>query len=161
LKIINLTQGYLTKVDDEDYERFSIFNWCVGKQPNGKVYARRGLWEYPSFRHLYLHREILGLEDPKIKVDHVDGDTLNNQKYNLRQCTHQQNCRSVDKRSNNKSGYKGVHWHRRKWLAGIRVDGKTVYVGTFDNVEDAARAYDEAAIIHFGQFAKLNFPGRS
>jgi hypothetical protein len=92
------------------------------------------------------------------EIDHKDGDGLNNQRYNLRVTTHTQNMKNQRLRSNNTSGYKGVTWHKGagKWYAQIQVDGKRTYLGLFTILEDAARAYDTAALEHYGEFARLN-----
>ena len=105
-----------------------------------------------------MHREILGLRygDGK-QVDHIDGNGLNNQKSNVRICTRSQNAFNRKLVSSN-SGRKGVTWHKTvgMWEAQIRKDGKNIYLGCFQDKENAATAYDIAAEKMFGEFALLN-----
>jgi hypothetical protein len=157
MKEIILTRGQTTLLDDVDYEKFSAFKWNVILR-HGKWYAKRVEREYPYSRTIYLHREILGITDPKIQVDHQDGNGLNNQRYNLRECNHSQNLHNSSKRVNNTSGFKGVTLQKGKWIATIRSNGKHTYLGQFGSPEDAAKAYDEAALKYYGEFANLNFP---
>lgn len=100
----------------------------------------------------------LGYEIDGKLIDHRDGNGLNNLPSNLRIATSTENSRNRRKNSNNQSGYKGVCWCARKWRAAIRVNGKLKHLGYFENVTDAALAYDVAAIHYFGEFAHLNFP---
>lgn len=104
----------------------------------------------------YLHRILLGAR-PDQEVDHIDGNTLDNRRENLRICTRQENA-AARKFPRGTSGFRGVSYHCGKWQASIRVDGTLVYLGRFDSAEDAARQYDDAALEAFGNFAKLNFP---
>jgi hypothetical protein len=102
-------------------------------------------------RTLYLHREIMGVTDPKIEVDHRDGNKLDNRRSNLRVVTHAenlQNRKGLDR--NNKSGYRGVHWDKRdrKWLAHTRLKGKLYHLGSFDDVHEAGRAASEFRAKH-------------
>ena len=92
-------------------------------------------------------------------VDHIDGNGLNCQKDNLRICTHSQNQHNSGIRRNNTSGYIGVSWSKReeKWIAQITVNGKVKRIGAFDDVIEAAKAYDEEALSKRGEFATLNF----
>ncbi len=108
-----------------------------------------------------MHREILGLDHgDRRQVDHINGDGLDNRKENLRICDTSKNVinRSIGKI--NTSGYKGVNWRKKskKWVARIGFNNKRIYLGDFNNKEDAARAYDTAALKYYGEFAKLNFP---
>lgn len=113
--------------------------------------------EHGRFRSLGMHRLILGVDDG-VLVDHKDGDGLNNRRANLRPCTHAQNMFNRRLPRNNRSGFKGVYWHKNRWYAKIQVDRKNIHLGAFTDVEQAAHAYDRAARIHFGEFARLNFP---
>jgi hypothetical protein len=158
---IPLTKGYTALVDDEDYERFGELAWCALIADDGHVYARRTARIDGRRRTILLHRVILG-DPPDHKVDHINGDTLDCRRSNLRRATSVENGRNRTRISRrNTSGYHGVTWHKRagKWQAGIRIEGRFIYLGLFDDPEPAAAAYDEAAREHFGEFApQLNFP---
>ena len=108
-----------------------------------------------------IHRLLLGATNPKMQVDHINGNKLDNRKENLRLATNQQNQHNVGKRKNNTSGYKGVSWYRKrkKWKAAIKHNKKSIHLGYYDTPEEASRAYDKAAVEFFGEFAHLNFPG--
>jgi len=92
------------------------------------------------------------------RVDHINGNGLDNRRSNLRIATSQQNNRNRKICNLNTSGFKGVRLDRNKWRADIRIDGKRKNLGRFVNPEAAAAAYDEAARKYFGEFATLNFP---
>ena len=102
----------------------------------------------------------MGVTDPKIQVDHIDGDGLNCQDENMRLCTQTENSRNSKIQVNNSSGYNGVNWesNSKKWKAQIAINKKQTHLGLFLSAIDAARAYDEAAKKYYGEFAKLNFP---
>lgn len=151
---IGLTRGYTTTVDDEDYEWLSQWSWYA-LPGRGLVYAARS----EKRRTLLMHRAIAGTPPDK-KTDHIDRDTLNNRKSNLRICSTQENARNAGLNSNNASGYKGVVWYKptRRWLATIRHNRRQIHLGYFASREEAAIAYDAAAREYFGSFAYLNFP---
>lgn len=92
------------------------------------------------------------------EVDHINGDTLDNRRCNLRLCRRIQNARNVKKKSGS-SQYKGVTWLRwcERWMARITVNYRQIILGYFTDETKAAKAYDEAARKHFGEFAKTNF----
>lgn len=105
-----------------------------------------------------MHRLILGVTNPKIKIDHRDGNGLNNQRHNLREATQAQNLANSRPRSGS-SRFKGVTFRSPdKWIAQISKDGKHTYLGIFRDEFDAATAYNFAAIEMFGEFARLNRP---
>lgn len=150
--MIALTQGKFAKVDIADLPLVAVHLWSV---VNG--YVCRSL-PRPSKKMVKMHRSILGLTDPNVKVDHINHDTLDNRRINMRLATNTQNvCHARSKVGT--SRFKGVSWNMRRgrWMAGIMVNRKHKYLGLFEDEELAARAYDAAALIHFGEFAYVNF----
>ena len=104
-----------------------------------------------------MHSAIIG----KVKgmdIDHKDGDGLNNQKGNLRHCTHTENVRYRKIGKNNTTGYKGVSIHKGQIRAQIGYEKHYIHIGYFQTLEDAAKAYDKKAVELFGPFALTNFP---
>jgi hypothetical protein len=158
MKEIPLTRGLIALVDDDDFERLQRHKWTATKGHTGNTwYAYHQEIKSGKMAVVKMHREILGIKDKKIDVDHKDRDGLNNQKCNLRCCTRSENlCNMV---RCNPSGYKGVSLHHRKkkWVAKIQINGKQIYLGIFDNKEDAALAYDRGAIKYHKEFGRLNF----
>jgi len=107
-----------------------------------------------------MHREVLKVPDNML-VDHINHKGLDNRKANLREATHSENRYNRAKPSNPaQSKYKGVYWRKRnrKWQAQINFNKKRIYLGTFSDEIEAAKAYDRAARKYHGQFAYLNFP---
>lgn len=101
------------------------------------------------------------MRPPKgMKVDHIDGDGLNNEPSNLRVVTHSQNMMNRRPNRNSSSKYKGVSWDKRhqKWKAKIRYNNKIIHLGSYDDEETPARVYDVFAIKYHGEYARLNFP---
>lgn len=139
MKLIPLTQGKFAKVDDEDFERFGKFNWHASHAPEiNSHYAQRRINGKTSF----LHREIMG-NPSGLKVDHINHDTLDCQRHNLRTCTNSQNMANRNGLSaNNTSGVRGVDWDKRgrKWRARVMVNQKHVCLGSFSNIKDAEEA---------------------
>ena len=143
-------------VDDEDYEKFGKFSWYFHTTGHG-VAVRRTPEKKGKVERIYLHRAILKA-GKGIHVDHINGNTLDNRKQNLRLCSIAENNRNVGKRKNNISGYKGVFLNKKisKWFAQVSFEKKGIYLGSFSSKKDAARAYNRAAIKYFGKFAQLN-----
>lgn len=90
--------------------------------------------------------------------DHIDRNSLNNRRYNLRPATTQENNRNHSKSKRNTSGYTGVYWNKanKKWCSNIRVNNKTIYLGSFDLIEDAVKSRKEAEQKYFGEFSPQN-----
>jgi len=159
MKEIPLTQGKVALVDDEDYDRLM----AMGKWQFGKEYAIKTLYfgrdgnGKQIKKTVLMHRIILNANDGDF-VDHKKGSRLNNQKENLRICTHANNMMNRKLHSNNSTGYKGVYIQKKTGMfyASISVGGKQTHLGTFNTTIEAAKKYNEAAIYHYGEFASLN-----
>lgn len=156
--------GRVALVDEADYGLVMQYRWNVkedfdssGKRTCGP-YARTTI--YLGNRRsmpISMHQFLTGYAE----TDHADGNGLNNRRSNLRAATSGQNSANQRKRSTpTSSRHKGVSWHRRagKWQAYVNVNGRAKCLGYFDDEEDAARAYDRAALEAWGEFARLNFP---
>lgn len=151
MKEIKLKSGHTVLVDDSDYDLVRHISWRIRKSKNNVMYARSG-WNI----HISMHRFILGLSDPKIMVDHKDGNGLNNQRSNLRICNAAEN--NLNRAATGASKYRGVFLRTRgkKWGARIKIDGKPVHLGSFDDEIEAAKAFNKAAIATENPFRRLN-----
>lgn len=156
-KILLKNNPHEILVSDKDYRRvidagpwYYAHHYAIRsiKKPDGKWTTER------------VHRFITGVQR-SLEVDHRDGNGLNNQRRNLRVCTHKQNEGNRKLNKNNTSGYKGVSWNKSagKWQVHIRKDSKSVNLGYFVDKEEAARAYDKASRMYHKTFSKANFKG--
>lgn len=159
MKRIKLTQGKFALVSNIDYAYLNQWKWYALKR-RYIWYAQRNIQLKHKRTTELMHRVILGRKDCQhfIEVDHKDGNGLNNQRYNLRSSNSRQNKYNRTNYKNSKSGYKGVFWHKHanKWVVQIHINGKTTHIGLFDDVIDAAKAYNIAAKKYHGKFARLN-----
>lgn len=155
---VPLSRGLVALVDDEDYARVAAAGpWHVN--PGRRtIYAQRNTRRADGGKTTQsMHRFIADVA----AVDHVNGNGLDNRRANLRAATSAQNAANRPRRVDSKSPFKGVLINNdrgRPWRAQIHHDGRKRHLGCFDTAEEAARAYDVAALGAWGEFARLNFP---
>ena len=143
-------KGY-AQVDAEDLALVCDIAWSIDAR--GYVAGR----PKESSKTVTLHRHIYGPVAGRNSIDHIDGDRLNNRRSNLRECSQAENTRNARIGLNNTSGYKGVsETAEGRWRARITVDGVEIRIGHFDTAEEAAEAYDSAAVRLHGDFAATN-----
>lgn len=154
-----LGEGLFALVDDTDAGLVAGYRWVLQVSGGSKYYA---IAHVPGSgktgktgRRVLMHNLIIGRKG----IDHRDGNGLNNQRANLRLATQGQNRANTPPRAGT-SRFKGVYWHERsgKWMARVGVNQKMHYLGIFSSEEDAARAYDAAALEIWGEYARPNFP---
>lgn len=150
MKSIVLTQGKKALVDNDDYELLAAHNWYAAKRGYG-FYAQR----VSKRKVVQMHRVVMNAKKGE-EIDHINGNTLDNRKGNLRKVTRSQNEWNRKKQSNNTSGYKGVIFSRDRYVARIKVLKKVYYLGAFKDKKEAALAYNYAALKYHGEFALLN-----
>ena len=155
-----LTNGQVAIIDEADAPLIAGYSWRELKMTSTRTtYAQANVPRHRPKKTVLMHRLIAGVTDRAVKVDHRDGNGLNNVRDNLRPATHTQNARNARKHRDAKgSKFKGVIRRGRRWVAQICVNRNTLQVGTFDAELDAAAAYDNAAAEHHGVFARINFP---
>jgi len=160
MKKILLTQNQFTVVDNENYEWLSERKWYARKFKNRHYYAS----SYNGYNKktkniniLNMHRYIMNAP-PRQFVDHIDGNTLNNQRSNLRFVTPSQNIQNSNGKMNTSSKFKGVSFraNRNKWQAEITKNGKRYFLGNFKNEIEAALTYNNKAKELFVEYARLN-----
>jgi len=160
MREIHLTRGQSTIVDDEDYDSLIQWKWFAHLNPSNSFYATRSSPRNPGPRGLiWMHRVIMKCPDG-MYIDHINKNTLDNRKANLRICTKSQNAANSKLRIDNKYGYKGVRYHKKNknYNAYIRHNGKDIHIGCYNSIIEAALAYDNKAIELFGEFARINYP---
>lgn len=150
MKIIKLTTGQKVKVDNEDYHKLNRWGW---KLFTGKNISTQ--YAISEIGNIFMHRFIMNLNDKNgLHVDHMDKDGLNNQKDNLRICSHADN--QKNRKSFGLQKYKGVYQRYNRFKAAIKINGKLKYLGTFSTSKEAALAFNEAAIATGNTFYQLN-----
>jgi HNH endonuclease/AP2 domain len=142
------SKGRAFLIDEEDFSRVSKHLWYVNTRPSGYAIVR-------TYKGKRLGKFVLNTER---EVDHINRDPCDNRKSNLRIVSHQQNQINRNTPSHNTSGYRGI-WYDRpksKWRAELRSNGKRFFGGRFPTKEVAAAAYNQLALKHHGEFARLN-----
>ena len=143
---IDLGNGKYAICDKDRFNIVNRFNWCL----SASGYVKTTI----NGKSVFLHRFLC----PEIKsIDHINGNPLDNRSQNIRPATHQENMFNRRKNKTNKTGFKGVTQSGQKFVAMIGFNGKVIYLGTFENKIEAARAYDKKALELHGEFANINF----
>jgi hypothetical protein len=164
---IELSNGMKVLVDEFWYPLLAPMKWTAFQtKGNPHIYARRTFVEAGGRRRpLFMHRIIAGAEDGEI-VDHRNRNSLDNRTENLRPCTQRQNTQNAKLPDRNTSGYKGV-WRysgnsrKKVWCARLRdQNGRQTFIGSYATAEEAALAYNEAAVRFHGEFAFRNEVGQ-
>lgn len=152
MKTIRLTRGKEAQVSDTDYVSISKHKWSAVFDGHNWYASKRN-----GSGHIRMHAFLMNPPAGE-EIDHRDRNGLNNQRRNLRICSHSNNCQNRMRTYNKTSKFKGVSWKKKnnKWCAQIRVGGTVFHLGLFREPELAARAYDIAALKAFGRFALTN-----
>jgi hypothetical protein len=163
MKLIKLSKGQFTQVDDYDFEWLSKWKWKANKR--SQFYAVRSIRVNGRYKTIRMHRLIMGLrEGDGISVDHIDRNGLNNQRGNLRTCTTAQNSSNKTKKKGCTSKYIGVYLRTltykdkiyEHWISQINKQQKRITIGRFNTEQEAALAYNIKAVEYFGEYANLN-----
>ena len=150
--------GLTVLIDEDDLERVSSIRWRVnhkGIEKHNLAYFQGNIHMNGKYTTIRLHRYIMGCAtgDGKI-VDHINGNTLDNRKQNLRICTVSENSMNKKVRCDSVSGIKGVAFRHNKWLATIVAEGKPLHLGYFMTKEEAIEAYAEASKKYHKEFGR-------
>jgi len=155
MKEILLTKGYSAIVDDDDYEKLKQYNWCYAYGYAVKSGRRKGKNREPL---QFMHHYIIDRKDGFV-TDHINRNTLDNRKENLRYADLSQNKANQTRITRkSKSGYTGVYYEpsKNKWRARFQAYKKRVTVGYYNTPKEAAIAYNNAMREAFGEYACLN-----
>jgi hypothetical protein len=156
-KIIYKNKVYDILIHEDDELDYMCFTWRILKGQSTFYVQAHTHMVYGKRKIIRLHNYLTGYKF----VDHINGNGLDNRRKNLRESNHQLNARNRTRKIKSNSKYKGVikqnQTNKSGWIARIIIDSKQIYLGTFKLEIDAAIAYNEAAIKHFGEHASLNY----
>lgn len=137
MKKVNLSRGKTCIIDDSDFALVSKYKWYCSSMG----YAQRTIKFRGKRKEILLHRFIMTAKKGT-EIDHINRNPLDNRRSNLRFCTRSENNHNRGLNKNNKSGFKGIYWHKGagKWLAQICLDYQRLNIGLFENINDAYNA---------------------
>jgi hypothetical protein len=148
---IELTRGMVTEIDDEDWDLIRGYRWKAHNS-KGSFYAISQWEELGEKKHILMHRLLLGLSDPVMVVDHIDGDRLNNRRANLRVCTQAENLRNSKLRSHSSTRVRNVQFYKDRYRARVTLNGKT-HTKWFRKIDEASDWAKAKRIELHGEFA--------
>jgi len=150
---VELSRGYTALVDSDVLPALADYSWHASTKASG-TYAQASIKNSDGkYRGVLMHRLIMAADSNQI-VDHINGDTLDNRRANLRLATPKQN--SFNRRASSQYGYSGVKKSGGAWTAMISPDGIDIALGTYQTKQEAAAAYNVAAQAIYGEYARLN-----
>lgn len=155
IKLISLTHGQNAIVDAGDYDWLNKWYWQAHWDAKMHSFYAMRTGPRPERKCISMHNLILGH-----RADHINHNTLDNRRVNLRKATHRQNMRNKRRYRSNTTGYVGVVYCARlgKFAARITVNKNRIHLGLYTSAKEAAYARDQAAKKLHGKFAALNFP---
>jgi hypothetical protein len=148
-----IIKGIEIQIDDDEIWRLEKYSYHLSKHRN-KYYLMRSKRENKKQVSYYLHREIMNC--PKVmQIDHINRNTLDNRKCNLRICTCSENAHNSTKKRTNKSGFKGVYFDntRKLWASQITLNRKCYPLGRYKTIKEARNAYKKGALKYHGIYA--------
>ncbi len=148
--------SHILLIEDEHKDIYEKYKWYLSKGKN--TYYLHCRMQKNNIKYTILFHRVVTSASCDVVVDHKDGNGLNNKKDNLRIATVSENNRNIGTQKNNKSGYKGVIFYSKmdRYRVQIMKDRKKISGGYFDSPIEAAKKYNELAIKHHGEFARLN-----
>jgi hypothetical protein len=149
--------GYDVLISPQDTEMVLSKRWrATFVEGKTRLYIVHSYKQGKKVKHVYLHRMIMG-SPGNLFVDHINGNTLDNRRENLRICTCAENIRNQKRNITNTSGYKGVSWNKQlgKWVAFICVNYKNKNLGSFATAKQAYEAYCAASAKYHGEFGRV------
>lgn len=161
LAALELDRGYCSLVDEDDLPTLGVLSWFLKEKGNSYAIAAAHLpGSGGRAQAVPMHRFLMKPKGDQW-IDHRNGDPLDNQRSNLRLCSPAQNAGNRKKHPRSTTGFTGVSYRADKNLYRAKIGGgkqRVFHLGYFRLAEDAARAYDVAALERYGEFARLNFP---
>jgi len=148
-------KNYEVLIDDSDWDLIKNYKWFIANK-KGTIYIQ-SFCKVNKKRVTYQLARVIMDAPSDMLVDHINGNTLDNRKINLRLANKRTNAQNMRPNKNTTSKYKGVCWssNRNKWRANIFYK-KQIYIGRFNLEKDAALAYNKSALQYFGEYARLN-----